>query len=297
VAIWNSCTASRGRLDSGPPTASSLLSAVDHDVAAAAELPRRRDGDAVGLGGIEVPDRRVAGHEEAQLEELSGEGRFLDGPRADHVLHRGAVRRQRRRLGLDGHLLLPALHPRAAARSRRGPLRAARARTCATPGPRPPRSRNTPGARWVRTKPPRVSENALAGAPWLGRTTRTVAPATAAPVVSVTVPAASPSRGPGPGHRREGDAGPRAFLPTAGAIPILPGFTGPLSPGAIRVHPENLHAAAATRRDIARARVYGVRAGRIISREQSGRIVPMRRGRRGGRLQPTTNVARCRPRR
>ena len=57
-----------------------VVGAVDHDVAAAADLPGRRDHDAVRLGRVEVGGRRVAGHQQRQLEEVAPvERQGLDG--------------------------------------------------------------------------------------------------------------------------------------------------------------------------------------------------------------------------
>ena len=58
---------------------------VDGDVAAAAELPGRRDDHGVGLGRIEVRRRRVAGHEKGQLHEVAAvERQPVDGGCRDH---------------------------------------------------------------------------------------------------------------------------------------------------------------------------------------------------------------------
>ena len=57
-----------------------VVGAVDGDVAAATELPRRGDHDDVRLGRIEIRGRRVAGHEQREFEEVAAvERQDLDG--------------------------------------------------------------------------------------------------------------------------------------------------------------------------------------------------------------------------
>ena len=89
VAIWNSCTASWGRLASGPAhRVVVVVLPVDRDVAAASELARGGDRDAVGLRGIEVGRRGVAGHEEGQLQEVAPvQGQVLDRARRHDAPH------------------------------------------------------------------------------------------------------------------------------------------------------------------------------------------------------------------
>ncbi len=68
-----------------------VVHAVDGDVAAAAELPGRRDDDGVGLGGIEVRRRRVAGHQQRQLHEVAAvERQPVDGRARNHGVHHGS---------------------------------------------------------------------------------------------------------------------------------------------------------------------------------------------------------------
>ena len=78
-----------------------VVGAVDHDVAAAPELTGRRDRDGVRLGRVEVRRRRVARHEQRQLEEVAAvERQRLDQLcRDDRIDHRTARvdRRPRRR--------------------------------------------------------------------------------------------------------------------------------------------------------------------------------------------------------
>ncbi len=94
VAIWNSCTASWGRLASGPPTTSSLLSWPSIVMLPpASELARRGDGDAVGLRGIEVGGGGVAGNEEGQLQEVATvQGQVVDRARRHDAPHHRARR-------------------------------------------------------------------------------------------------------------------------------------------------------------------------------------------------------------
>ena len=70
-----------------------VVLAVDADVPPAAELAGGRHGEAVRLGGIEVRRGRIAGHEQAQLEEVAAvQGEVLDRGGGDHVLHRPSAR-------------------------------------------------------------------------------------------------------------------------------------------------------------------------------------------------------------
>ena len=100
VAIWNSCTASCGRFASGPPDdVVVVVLPVDRDVAAAPELAGGGHGHAVRLRRVEVRRRRVAGHQERELQEVAAVQRqVLDGLAAE-ITSSTTERRDRDRRG------------------------------------------------------------------------------------------------------------------------------------------------------------------------------------------------------